>query len=84
MPVSYDGHHHHPALIPTRLLSQEAPLSLLPTNPSRLTVDGSSARLEIQRQVQGDLGQLILAIGLVTLFVGTLGIGGTTLARIVQ
>jgi putative ABC transport system permease protein len=60
-------------------VADEAPYALLPSDPSRLSVVTNPVPLDLQNQIEGDLSGLLTVIGIVTLFVGGVGIAGASM-----
>jgi len=56
----------------------------LPTDPPRLVVTPPQSPLKLQGEVNGDLAGLFLILALISLLIGAVGIGNTTLVAVLE
>jgi len=56
----------------------------LPTGPQRLVVTPPQSPLKLQGEVNGDLAGLFLILALISLLIGAVGIGNTTLVAVLE
>jgi putative ABC transport system permease protein len=56
----------------------------LPTDPHRLVVTPPQSPLKLQGEVSGDLAGLFLILALISLLIGAVGIGNTTLVAVLE
>ncbi|MCS5713129.1 ABC transporter permease [Herbiconiux sp. CPCC 205716] len=66
------------------LVAHQAPIALAPSLPEVYSVSAPGEPSTFQTGLQGDLDLVFLAIGLITLLAGALGIAGTTLGGVTE
>lgn len=67
-----------------RLIGEQAPLALNPNAPELLSVNAPADPRENRREVENDVNQLFLLLGLVSLAVGAIGIANVTLVTVME
>jgi putative ABC transport system permease protein len=65
-------------------VAREIAAAELPTNPKRLVVTPPQSPLKLQGEVNGDLAGLFLILALISLLIGAVGIGNTTLVAVLE
>jgi putative ABC transport system permease protein len=65
-------------------VAREIAAAELPTNPHRLVVTPPQSPLKLQGEVNGDLAGLFLILALISLLIGAVGIGNTTLVAVLE
>lgn len=66
------------------LVAHQAPIALAPSNPESFSVSAPGEPTTFQTGLQGDLDLVFLAIGVITLLAGAIGIATTTLSGIAE
>jgi len=66
------------------LVAREAPIALLPNDPSQLRVTAPPEPRRVKAGVQSDLDVLFLLLGGVSLLVGAIGIANVTLVSVLE
>ena len=66
------------------LIAEQAPIALLPNNPSLLKVIAPPEPRRVKAGVQNDLDSLFLLLGGVSLLVGAIGIANVTLVSVME
>jgi macrolide transport system ATP-binding/permease protein len=66
------------------LVARQAPLALLPSDPSQLRVTAPPEPRKVRAAVQNDLDVLFLLLGGVSLLVGAIGIANVTLVSVLE
>ncbi|NYD71350.1 ABC transporter permease [Herbiconiux flava] len=66
------------------LVARQVPIALAPSSPEQFSVSAPGEPTTFQTGLQGDLDLIFLAIGLITLLAGALGIAGTTLSGVAE
>ncbi len=66
------------------LIARQAPLALNPNTPEMLTVSAPADPREARHQVETDVNQLFVLLGLVSLAVGAIGIANVTLVTVME
>ncbi|MBL3687494.1 ABC transporter permease [Leucobacter zeae] len=64
------------------VVADQAPLALNPNSPDAYTVKAPASSNDLQKQVEGDINVLFLAIGIVALIGGGIGIANVTLLSV--
>ncbi|MBF4573502.1 ABC transporter permease [Herbiconiux sp. VKM Ac-1786] len=67
-----------------RLVAHQAPIALAPSAPEAFSVSAPGEPTTFQTGLQGDLDLIFLAIGVITLLAGAVGIATTTLSGIAE
>ena len=65
-------------------VAREIAAAELPTDPQRLVVTPPQSPLKLQGEVNGDLAGLFLILALISLLIGAVGIGNTTLVAVLE
>ena len=65
-------------------VAREIAAAELPTDPKRLVVTPPQNPLKLQGEVNGDLAGLFLILALISLLIGAVGIGNTTLVAVLE
>jgi putative ABC transport system permease protein len=65
-------------------VAREIAAAELPTDPHRLVVTPPQSPLKLQGEVNGDLAGLFLILALISLLIGAVGIGNTTLVAVLE
>jgi putative ABC transport system permease protein len=65
-------------------VAREVAAAELPTDPHRLVVTPPQSPLKLQGEVNGDLAGLFLILALISLLIGAVGIGNTTLVAVLE
>ncbi len=65
-------------------VAREIAAAELPTDPKRLVVTPPQSPLKLQGEVNGDLAGLFLILALISLLIGAVGIGNTTLVAVLE
>jgi putative ABC transport system permease protein len=65
-------------------VAREIAAAELPTGPKRLVVTPPQSPLKLQGEVNGDLAGLFLILALISLLIGAVGIGNTTLVAVLE
>ena len=65
-------------------VAREIAAAELPTGPHRLVVTPPQSPLKLQGEVNGDLAGLFLILALISLLIGAVGIGNTTLVAVLE
>ena len=65
-------------------VAREIAAAELPTSPKRLVVTPPQSPLKLQGEVNGDLAGLFLILALISLLIGAVGIGNTTLVAVLE
>jgi putative ABC transport system permease protein len=65
-------------------VAREIAAAELPSDPKRLVVTPPQSPLKLQGEVNGDLAGLFLILALISLLIGAVGIGNTTLVAVLE
>jgi putative ABC transport system permease protein len=65
-------------------VAREIAAAELPSDPQRLVVTPPQSPLKLQGEVNGDLAGLFLILALISLLIGAVGIGNTTLVAVLE
>jgi putative ABC transport system permease protein len=66
------------------VVAGEAPIAIAPADPSRLAAVSASGALPLQSAVNGDLSELLLLAGIISLGLGMIGIASVTLTSVLE
>ena len=67
-----------------RLITRQTPLALDPIDPTRIQITADGEPTNVRNNVQNDLNGLFLALGLLILAVGAVGIANITLVSVIE
>ena len=67
-----------------RLIARQTPITLDPIDPARIQITADGEPTNVRNAVQGDLNGLFLALGLLILAVGAVGIANITLVSVIE
>ena len=67
-----------------RLIATQTPLTLDPVDPTRIQITADGEPTQVRNAVQNDLNSLFLALGLLILAVGAVGIANITLVSVIE
>lgn len=67
-----------------RLIARQTPLALDPVDPTRIQITADGEFTNVRNAVQSDLNSLFLALGLLILAVGAVGIANITLVSVIE